>query len=391
MMSPSSPLNNHYLAMRNLLRPVVCLLLGASVSIDWAPAQVLNRQPPSSRRQPRPQPGEQTAQDPRRTPLLQLDPATLLGDRLPPGFLGVKRNLDVFQGFPNYPPNWPLPKGWTSFGEYPSPYAVGDDGARIIFPTLPRSLPARTDAWPSWFDSRARQGETAYEVDMALLVRSTDRVWYRAAAEIAFVPLAFYDKGRVVRAGDEIDVRHKGGYELHFHGGGYLRSRGPAKLSVESLSEAVNVVNLREYQWVQLVTRLQPLRTILPDGSVLEMQGNSLVQLTQEAGIGLILHTGEGVVRLASSAASVTIPHAHRVKIYLAAGDSNPIGSELLLDSGLQAHRDGRVLVVNGGDDGGVVLWGGVRVTLQPGQELRVDPLAGSEFPEHTQNRNERN
>ncbi len=376
--------------MRNTTHMVTCLLIAMVFTCECLQAQVINRGGRLSRTPQQRAPAQDPAVDLRATPLLQLDPATLLNDQLPEGFRGLKRNVDIFQGFPNYPPNWPVPPGWPALGGYPSPYPAAGEKPNMVL-ALPRSLPARPDDWPSWFDSRSRGRETAFQFDMALLVRSSDRVWYKAADEIAFVPLAFYDKGRVIRAGGEVDVRHRGGYELHFHGGGYLRVGGHSKLRVETLSETINVVKISDYNWAWLVTRLQPLRTILPDGSVLEMEGNSLVHLSRGNGIGVLLHTGEGNVRLSSSVGSVTIPHAHRVKFFISAGVPAPISIELQLDSGLGARRDARVLQVDGGEHGGVVIWGGLRVTLQPGQELRVDPLAGAEFPEYTQDRNERN
>ncbi|MHC5065092.1 MAG: hypothetical protein ACYTG5_14090 [Planctomycetota bacterium] len=322
--------------------------------------------------------------DPGDTPLLQLDPSVLLRNELPRGYEGVNRNLRIFQGFPNYPPSWPGFGGYPMGEGMPMPY----DGIERT-PSLPRSLPPRPDDWPSWFSRSARAGEGAFLPDMALLVRSSDRVWFKAHDEVVFVPLTFYDKGRVLRVGAEVEVRHKGDYELHFHGGAYLRSRGPCRVEVQSLTANGNELKIDNYYEAWLVTRLLPLRASLPNGAVVEVQGNSMLRLQQENGIGILTHTGEGSVTYQSEVGAVDIPHAHRVRFFLKPKTSPLMSLSLQLDSGLRTERDGRVLTVNGGESGGTLIWGGIRISLQPGQVLRLDPLAGGGFPENNPKSND--
>ncbi len=371
----------------------VLLVLFATLPLaDYAMAQDPLRLPPIrrwqarllDRNQPEAQRKMPAVVDPGDTPLLELDPSVLLKSELPRGYEGINRNLRIFQGFPNYPPSWPGFGGYPMGEGMPMPF----DGEPLPVP-LPRSMPARPDDWPSWFSRSARGGEGAFLSDMALLVRSSDRVWYKAHDEFVYVPLTFYDKGRVMRVGSAVEVRHKGDYELHFHGGGYLRSRGPCRVELQTLTGNGNEIKIDSYYEAWMVTRLLPLRATLPNGAVVEVQGNSMLRLEQANGIGILTHTGEGSVTYQSEVGSVEIPQAHRIRFFLKPKVSPLMPLNLQLDSGLRTERDGRVLKVNGGESGGTVIWGGIRISLQPGQEMRLDPLAGGGFPENNPKSND--
>jgi hypothetical protein len=67
----------------------------------------------------------------------------------------------------------------------------------------------------------------------------------------------------------------------------------------------------------------------------------------------------------------------------LAKKEAAPMAAELVLEGALAPERRGRVLQVVGQAGGGSVSWSGARIELEPGSTLRLDPLAGREFPEN--------
>jgi hypothetical protein len=103
-----------------------------------------------------------------------------------------------FQGFPVFPTRL------SGYGAYPS---SGTPPSGFV-PVLPPAGPEVAD-WPGWLRLRGREA-LPYSPEVALLVRHTDRVWWRRDPEAAFVPLFFHDKIGALRAGSEVQVRQAG-------------------------------------------------------------------------------------------------------------------------------------------------------------------------------------
>lgn len=323
-----------------------------------------------------------TQQDPLTAPLLTLDPEQLLRDELPIGFRTVQRDLQSFQGFPVYPPDWPGWQGGVGTA-LPSPFATDESGTtQLPLQPAPR-LPDRPNSWPSWFGGLESAEEGGFRANRALLTRSSDRVWYRAPEEPVFIPLAFYDKFRAIEAGVDLEVRHKGEYEITFHGGAFLRAQGPSRIEVLDLSEALISFRLPNFTelWLNVLNR--PMRITLPDGSLLLADDFQVLRFHRDGAMGTIINHGREPVRLRTSFGDYSIPPSTQVLMMMPERGRPFIPAQLQLDAGLEARRVGRVLVVEGGSRGGTVVWNGARVQLEPGSTLRVDPLAGEQFPEN--------
>src|SRR5690606_15466565 len=168
-------------------------------------AVALKAQPPSQGGDPQ-DPGAR----PRQPSLLGPGPEEIMRDHTPPGFRGVDRNLPIFQGFPTVVP--------PTFGHYPGGALPVPFGGTEL-PPVPLAAPPSPNAWPSWFTGPEDDDPEGFTKDVAILVQTTDYVWLRPAGEAVFVPLIFYDRYRVVRAGSEIEVRGGGQFLLTFQEG----------------------------------------------------------------------------------------------------------------------------------------------------------------------------
>ena len=363
-------------AAATALAGMVCCLAAAAA----APAQVEVRTSPAGRRQPDFRdpfdPTRSQRQDPTRY-VLQLDPVERQFGVLPPGYPGLEEAMPLFQGFPTFPPDVPGYGGYPGV-RLPVPFTAG-----VTVPPRPRdAAPLPDDAWPSWFGPGEAIGDEGFTAERAVLHRGSDRVWYHGPRDTAFVPLAFWDKFRVLSAGSRIEVRHKGEYQITFHGGAMLRAHRPSRLEVEVLNEEIIALRLPHLSkiWLSAVTR--PVRLTLPDESVLEAQGTS-AYLERGDGFARISNDGVGRLVVRGAIGQQEIPPGHSVWLPLLPTTRSVIGAALALEGDVDARRDGRVLAADGGARGGTVTWNGARFAVPAGGNLRLDPLGGDEFPDN--------
>ncbi|MCA8977585.1 MAG: hypothetical protein KDC98_22870, partial [Planctomycetes bacterium] len=168
-----------------------------------------------------------------------------------------------FLGFPTFPSKLP------GYGAYPmslSQLLAGRElGEQSTLP--PIAVPIQP-GWPSWVKLRGRP-QVPYQPDLALLVQSVERVWWRDRDEEAFVPLYSYDKLRPIGVGVDVEIRHAGQFEVLFHGGSRLSAHGLCKLKIDELSEESVAVTASQLTRIRLEAFGREHRLTLPDGSVL--------------------------------------------------------------------------------------------------------------------------
>ncbi len=374
---------------RNILsmRWIVCCWLGAVIGWSGVAAGGLRCQipmpgPGTNRGDAGTWPNNSGQQDPQRSadaeaarsrPLLSLDPAELLRDQLAPGYR-LNRDLPLFQGFPSFPPAVLRYPGQTKPG-LPVPFAPG-----VTVPGRPGTVPPRRpDQWPSWFLADERDGNS-FAPTRAILSRTGERVWTRPADERVFVPLAFYDKFRVLSDGDQVEVRHQGEFQITFHGSANLRSRGPARLTIQTLNEEIVAFELSELTRAWWVLGQRPVRVTLAGGVVVEGIGAEC-DFERRGELTAITNHGDAEVTLSSPLGQVPVLPGHRVLVSRSARLHPPRGAELTLQGDLSPQREGRELRVKAGVRGGTVIWNGARIRLPGGASLRLDPLDGKEFP----------
>ncbi len=297
------------------------------------------------------------------------------------GFQGMDSVLPEFQGFPTFPPNdtgdggFPLPPmSLLALPEFPA--------GRLPPPALePR------DDWPSWIRLELEAGTGAFAPSRAVMVRGTDRVWFLAPGEPAFVPLAYYDKVRVLEGGSQIQVRNQGEFQVTFYGGTRMLSQGPVALQVQELSEERIALQLDNVTRVHLNCRSQPV--------VVQLLGSTLLQMDQStpAGTDLFLQReadhvwvhnwGPGTVLLRNPLRpqGVELPPDHRVSLWVAPHRAPVLAADLSLEGALQTLEHQGRLEVTGSSGGGTVTWSGARIRVTEGSVLNLDSLGGGSFP----------
>ena len=305
--------------------------------------------------------------------MLGPNPIDLLPGGMPPGFAGVNRNLPIFQGFPTFSAS-ALGYAGLQVG-LPVPFTPG---AQV--PGLPPA-PTDPDAWPSWFKGDTA-GAEGYTVDVGLLSVLSERIYYRTPDQV-FVPLAFYDKFRVVRPKAEINVRREGEFVLTFRGGASLRSFGPIALRIRTLDEDAIVLQVGDIYrvWLRAITR--PMRIEFSNGPVLILEDTEVYCELTEFGFLSLQNRGRGQARVTSEVGTFEISPLHRARIFLRGSGHPGLTAELQTDGDLRTERRGRVLEVSGRVGGGRVTWNGARFRLPEGATLEIDPLAGEAFPDN--------
>jgi hypothetical protein len=286
------------------------------------------------------------------------------------------------QGFPTFP------SSLGGYGGFPPPPGL------LTPPALGENLPApipvqpQPPDWPSWVRLRT-SAPLPYQPDRALLVRSSDRVWFRTPSEDAFVPLYFFDTARTLEPGSEVRVQKSGEFLLHLYDGGTVISLGPAELKLGRLEESQ--VGLEFARFTNLLLRCGACahEFALPDGSLLQVPqvapetGNAaelrLGRLDEPgwiSGRAYIYNSGSVEVTWQTPFGDVALKPGEEVRFFLDPPRS-PLPAGLRTDTvtervdrrlRCQAQREGQVT------------WSGVRFRLPAGAVLELDPLLGRPF-----------
>jgi len=292
-----------------------------------------------------------------------------------PGFQGLTSVAPLFSVFPSYPKGYGPPPRIGGFlpSEAPDPSGISW--------TPPALAKDHDGIWPSWIETGMPASTKAISAERAALARTSDRVWFLAPDDTAFVPLAFFDKFRLVESGSFIEVRNKGEFQVAFHDGAVIRSVGPIRLALPRLGSSLAELRLTTFRRFWLNAKVRPFVVVLPDGSRIELAGtNSYFERRGDRAV--IFNHGRRAFRWVGRVGEHEVPPAHRVEIMLAGGQRPFLGSGLRMEGALNAEPDGRALAVRGGEGGGEVSWSGAKVTVPAGATVRLDPLAGSAFPQ---------
>ncbi|MCA8942986.1 MAG: hypothetical protein KDB80_10540 [Planctomycetes bacterium] len=271
---------------------------------------------------------------------------------------------------------FPLPS--SGFGGFPVlPPSAGIGGPLGSLP------PRDPNAWPSWIavDDTIR-AEEGFLPDRAILSRSAERVWYLAPTARAFVPMSFHDKFRLISAGSRIEVRGRGEFQILFHGGATLRSRGPTALRIEELDSARIRLHLDRYKHMWITGQAAPIEIQLGSGELLTID-RTPIYLERDGDLGYLRHSGGGTLTVDSAVGTVEVPAAHRIELLAAASRTGSPMAELGAAGDVTSIQEGRILRAEGGAAGGTVVWNGAKFVVEPGVALRVDPLRGDRFPEN--------
>ncbi len=292
------------------------------------------------------------------------------------GFPGVEPTAPEFRGFPIYNTKQPGFGGYPGFPGFTAPSQLPEG-------FLPPSGTLRPPGlWPSWLDLGSADTIPA-RFDRAMVVRMSERVWYRPADEAVYVPLPFYDKLREAEAGAGVQMRTMSG-ELNviFHDGASLRGHGRAHLEVRSLSEAVAEIELLDLHRFWLRAKRRAVRVRLPDTSSLEVV-DAYVYLARDGERVTVRCYGPSPVKLTSPLGTVDIERNRQVLLLMSPVPQERASTTLTLGGTVRARAEGRVLAVEGGSDGGAVDWLGARLQLGINQNATIDALAGATFPDN--------
>lgn len=287
---------------------------------------------------------------------------------VPSIFDGTGPKTRRFQGFPTLAP--------PDFGSYPSgQLALPFGGAGAVLPPVV-IVPRSENSWPRWLDDDSE----GFVPTVAILGHSNDYAWVREAEADAYVPLAPYDRYRVVSSGTEVDVRGGGQFTVHLHGGAEVRVLGRAHVTLTELDETVASLTFEELNHVFVIARERPVHLHLGHELHVEATGARLVfERDLDGSIGCTNESrGECVVELRGERTPL-LP-GRRVRL-LPAAPARDIPSELAFDGDVRLTHEGRVLRATSALRGGRVAWSGTRFRLDNGGVLRIDPLAGSDFP----------
>lgn len=312
---------------------------------------------------------------------------------------------NTFRGFPVFP------TGLQGYGAYPA--APGSQGAPAagsgfgslfggnrlgppvlqLLPRRPPLPPAEPEnGWPGWARLRERN-PLPYAEDMALLVRHSERVWWRAASDEPHVPMAFHDKLRTLQAGADVEVRQAGDFELLLHDGGYVVSRGPAAMAIDKLGADEVVLRFARLTRLHLVGRERAQKVVLPDGSLLLWGAATQEQQGEPIDVHVERHTSEpgwlgGRARITNyGRREVVFRHAfgeqtlrggERLSFFLAA-PATDVGAALVTRD-LEVQRAAGSATCKAGATAGEVRWCGASFTVPAGRSLRLEALQGDPF-----------
>lgn len=305
-----------------------------------------------------------------------------------------------FAGFPSAAAAGKLP-GLAGFGAYPLP---GGPGAAAPGGLLPGGLPIAllsppiddSKDWPRWLRAPGAK-RLPYEPGQALLLRHTDRVWWKPPEEDVFVPLYHHDAVRSVVPGTSIEVRQTGEFEVLFHAGGRLLAQGPSQLRIAAMDDKHVEIALASFTKLRLQVSGREYKFLLPDGSSITSPADVppatpdtppdgptalVLDRTSEpgwyGGRAALWNGGSRTVTWQHAYGTVSLAPGNRVLLFLkppAAVVPAPFTAENVdvrpLADGVECHA---------AKDGAVV-WSGARFRLPAGATLRLEPLQGRPFP----------
>ena len=364
--------------MERLLRMVFVFAVGALARAQ-VPPPAPGATPPTMRSNP---------MRPPTSPRL-LEGLTPVWVDLPPG--------QPFQGFPVFP------QGLSGYGAYPRPGVLPDLSRmrelqqeirdRRLSDPAPALVPAEPEppGWPRW--ARLKDKEPLpYAENLALLVRHTDRVWWRGVDEDAFVPLYFYEKFTTLGVGSQVEVRQAGEFELLLHNSTRIISKGPIALRLAAMDQTTVVVELQALTWTRLRVTQRDHTFVLPDGSKIritpaaagaEPMGPALLFLLRAdepgwvGGRASIFNAGQRPVLYQNAFGETTLEPGQRTTFFLHP-PQQPIPAAVAAE-GITLEADGRAL--RGRAAGPAhVSWCGARFSMEANTTLRIDPLQGQPF-----------
>lgn len=312
---------------------------------------------------------------------------------------------NTFRGFPVFPP------GLQGYGAYPT--APGAQGAAApgqgfgsLFggngigspvmklldrrPPLPPAEPE--NGWPGWARLRERN-PLPYAPDLALLVRHSERVWWREASDEPHVPMAFYDKLRTLKAGADVEVRQAGDFELMLHDGSHVVSRGPSAMAIDKLGDDEVVLRFARLTKLRLFGHERAQKVVLPDGSMLlwgaatpELQGEPVdVHVDRQTsepgwlgGRATITNYGVREVVFRHAFGEQTLRSGERLTFFLAP-PSTDVGAALVTRD-TEVQRAAGSATCKAGALPGEVRWSGASFTVPAGRSLRLEALQGDPF-----------
>lgn len=302
-----------------------------------------------------------------------------------------------FNGFP-----LSFPKGLGAFGSYPvQSSGIGLPGFGGVQATGPGGLPLfalpsdEAPGWPRWL--RAIDApEFPYVPGQALLLRQSERVWWKEPGEDAFVPLYFHDKVRSVVPGTEVLVRQTGNFELLLHGGGRVLSQGPTQLRVESMDDKQVGLKFSTLSKLRMQLSGREHQVQLPDGSMLIVPADVPPAAPEELPIGpavlvleradepgqfygraVLWNGGQRAVRWRYALGEVELEPGHRLQFFL-----HPVAAATgagLTVAAAEVVARGPVRTFTG-NAGGAVQCCGASFALPKGARLSLDPLQGQPF-----------
>jgi hypothetical protein len=290
----------------------------------------------------------------------------------------MRPGVPIFRGFPA--------ARIGALGAYPLP---GDGLEATWLPAGPEVAPG----WPDWVHA-SKKAPLPYAADKALLVRHSDRVWLRADATEAFVPLYFHDKFRTLGAGGEVEVRQSGEFELLLHDSTRVTASGRTAVKLRSLEAARVEIELAEFTRASIVATHREHVVHLPDGSTLSVAALPPEEDAQGARVMLeradeprwyggratITNLGSQPVLWQHAFGAVTIEPEHRVTFFLRPPTTKlPAG---LTGEGCRREPNQAAAEFRpdgaGPDGAGVVRWLGHAIAVDPGAALVLEPLQGS-------------
>jgi hypothetical protein len=298
---------------------------------------------------------------------------------------------DAFQGFPVFPQNL------SQYGIYPPPPGWGQPPTFAGPIALPHVSPTAPD-WPAWIKGKAG-APLPYEIGRVVLVRQSDRVWFRTRGDDAFVPLYHWDFVRSLAPGDEVKIDSVGEFLLQFHGGALIDAIGPSAIAIDALDSKEARCTVRAFTHLRFTALARPLVLALPDGSTIATQApetpaspnevRSIAALPSELliervdeparyrGRATIFNSGSVAARWQTAFGEVLLEPGHRITFFLVP-PLVPLSASLVEDK-VRAEAEGPVRRWNAVEPASVT-WSGARFQLPAGSSLQIDPMLGDPF-----------
>lgn len=313
--------------------------------------------------------------------------------RVPPFMRSIVNTRSTFNRLPPPAPwlGFPVQEASiTDFGAYP--LGAGEAGAKPIMLRPPPLAPDQPEDWPTWLATKSKPS-LPYQPDRCVLLRHSDRVWFRADPEEPFVPLYFWDKTRSLTAGAAVQVRQSGEFELMLHGGGRIVALGPTGLELRQMDDEAVQIEAKQFTHLRLFVRGRRHEFLLPDGSRVEVpagpggEGEEMAQLVLIradepgwiAGRATMFNAGSRPVTWHSHGGDVQLEPSRRVTFFLT--PPNQVVPMALVPTLADVERRGAVVVCRPQEPrGSTVTWSGARFELPTGTTLSLDPLLGTPF-----------